>query len=99
MYLQYMQVRQGMPDGTTGYTQLCLTYTPSAVDRLIDHCLLRMQAGLKSTLRPAYSIVESFCPLLLIQEKQVVRLWRKNRQLILVNCIQEACPGTMWFSY
>ena len=44
MYLQYMQVRQGMPGGTTGYTQLCLTYTPSAVARLID-CLLRMQAG------------------------------------------------------
>ena len=34
----------------------------------------------------------------LIQEEQVVSYWRKNGPLILVNCLREACPGTVWLS-
>ena len=37
-------------------------------------------------------------PLPLIQEELVVNYWRKNGHLILVNCLREACPGTVWVS-
>ena len=36
-------------------------------------------------------------PLPLIQEEQVVVYWLKNGHLILLNCLWEACPGTVWF--
>ena len=29
------------------------------------------------------------------QEEQVVSYWEKNGHLILVNCLREACPGTV----
>ena len=32
----------------------------------------------------------------LIQGEQVN--WRKNGHLILINCLREACPGTVWLS-
>ena len=35
-------------------------------------------------------------PLPLIQEELVVSYWRKNGHLILANCLQEACRGTVW---
>ena len=37
-------------------------------------------------------------PLPLNQEELVASYWRQNRQLILVNCLREACPGTVWSS-
>ena len=37
-------------------------------------------------------------PLPLIQEEQVVSYWQKNGHLILVYCLREACPGTVWIS-
>ena len=35
-------------------------------------------------------------PHLLIQVELVVSYWQKNGHLILVNCLGEACPGTVW---
>ena len=45
-----------------------------------------------------FSRVKHF-PLSLIQAEQDVSYWLKNVQLILVNCLREACPGTLWLSY
>ena len=41
---------------------------------------------------------ENLLPLPMIQEEQYVGYWRKNGHLILVNCLQEACLGTVWLS-
>ena len=35
-------------------------------------------------------------PVPLIQEELVFSYWQKNGHLILVNCLQEACPGSVW---
>ena len=48
--------------------------------------------------RVRHIFIEIFSPLPLIQEEQVVSYWRKNGHLILVNCLWEACPGTVWLS-
>ena len=37
-------------------------------------------------------------PLPLIQEELGVSYRRKNGHLILVNCLREDCPGTVWLS-
>ena len=36
-----------------------------------------------------------YSPILLIQEELVVSFWEKNGHEILVNCLWEACPGTV----
>ena len=54
-------------------------------------CLLRKHRPS----RPAHSFMEKKLPLLLIQEEQVVSYWQKNGHFLLVNCLQEACPGAV----
>ena len=58
-------------------------------------CPLRKQRPRHRSSRPAHSWKNNF-PLSLIQEELVVSYWRKNGYLILVNCLREACPGTVW---
>ena len=70
--------------------------TPGAVARSVA-CKLRKQV-LRRTMRPAHSFVGSAFRHTLIQEEQVVRYWRKNGHLILVNCLYEASLGTVWLS-
>ena len=48
----------------------------------------------RSTLAPSNSCMENF-PLPLIQEEQVVSYLRKYGHLMLVNCLREACIGTV----
>ena len=43
-----------------------------------------------------HSVMDTFLPLLLIQEKQVVSYWQKNGHKVLVNCLWEACPESVW---
>ena len=37
-------------------------------------------------------------PLPLIHEELVVSTLRKNEHLIMVKCLRETCPGTVWLS-
>ena len=45
-----------------------------------------------------HSFMENNFPLLLLQEELIFSSLRKNGHLILVNCLREACPGTVWLS-
>ena len=61
-------------------------------------CLLRKQyPAIDPRIQHILSWKNNFT-LPLIQEEQVVRYWRKNGHLILVNCLREACPGKVRLS-
>ena len=66
-----------------------------AVARSVAYPLRKQRFGDRS-LRPAHSITENNFSLPLIQEELVFSYWRKNGHLILVNCLLEACTGTVW---
>ena len=56
---------------------------------------LRKQADPRMTRMSGTLNCVEFFPLLMIEEEQVVSYWKKNGLSILVNCLREACPGTL----
>ena len=41
-------------------------------------------------------VFAAILPLPLIQEEQLSIEWQKNVHLVLVKCLREVCPGTVW---
>ena len=66
----------------------CLFIGMGAVARSVA-CSLRKRAAPRSTFAPGTFFYGKQIPL------PVVRYWRKNGPFLLVNCLREACPGTM----
>ena len=45
-----------------------------------------------------FQVLQINSPLPLNQDELVVTYYRNNGQQILLNCLRDACPGTVWLS-